>query len=123
MKLIHILFLNLIFAFSISVAHAKTSDYSDKKEVKIFINEMVKKHKFKKRYLETLFAEAKVYDSILEAIARPAEGKPWYQYRPIFVTKNVHKVVSIFGKRMKMRLHELKKNTVYQKKLLLLLLG
>lgn len=87
MKLIQILSLNLIFAFSISVAHAKTSDFSDKKEVKVFINEMVKKHKFKKRYLETLFAEAKVYDSILEAIARPAEGKPWYQYRPIFVTK------------------------------------
>lgn len=87
MKLIQILSLNLLFAFSISVAHAKTSDFSDKKEVKIFIKEMVKKHKFKKRYLESLFADAKLYDSILEAIARPAEGKPWYQYRPIFVTK------------------------------------
>ena len=87
MKLIHILFLSLILTFSISTANAKTSVFSDKKEVKIFINEMVKKHKFKKRYLETLFAEAKLYDSILEAIARPAEGKPWYQYRPIFVTK------------------------------------
>ena len=88
MKLIHILSLSLLFTFSHSIANAKTSDFSDKKEVKIFIKEMVKKHKFKKPYLETLFAEAKVYDSILEAIARPAEGKPWYEYRPIFVTNN-----------------------------------
>lgn len=87
MKLIHILSLSLLFTFSHSIAKAKTSDFSDKKEVQVFIKEMVKKHKFKKRYLEMLFAEAKSYDSILEAIARPAEGKPWYEYRPIFVTK------------------------------------
>lgn len=88
MKLIQLLSLSLIFIFSLSVANAKTSNFSDKKEVKTFIKEMVKKHKFKKRYLESLFSEAKIYDSILEAIARPAEGKPWYEYRPIFVTKN-----------------------------------
>lgn len=89
MKLIHIFSLGLFLTFSISVANAneKTSDFSDNKDVKIFINEMAEKHKFNKRYLETLFAEAELYDSILEAIARPAEGKPWYEYRPIFVTK------------------------------------
>jgi len=88
MKIIHILSLSLLFTFNLSVVNAKTSDFSDKKEVKTFINEMAKKHKFKKRYLETLFAEAKLHNSILEAIARPAEGKPWYEYRPIFVTKS-----------------------------------
>jgi membrane-bound lytic murein transglycosylase B len=87
MKLIQIFSLSLFLTFSFSVANAKTSDYANNQEVKKFINEMVKKHKFKKRYLESLFANAKVYDSILEAIARPAEGKPWYEYRPIFVTK------------------------------------
>ena len=87
MKLIHIFFLSLFLSFSISAANAKISGYANNKEVNKFINEMVKKHKFKKRYLESLFANAKVYDSILEAIARPAEGKPWYEYRPIFVTK------------------------------------
>jgi peptidoglycan lytic transglycosylase B len=58
---------------------ASAEGFSDKKEVKIFIQQMVKKHQFNKSYLETLFAEAKLYDSILEAIARPAEGKPWYE--------------------------------------------
>lgn len=87
MKLFRILSINLLLAFSLMSASAIADDYSDKKEVKKFIKEMVKKHKFNKQYLEKLFSRAKMYDSILEAIARPAEGKPWYQYRPIFVTK------------------------------------
>lgn len=87
MKLFRILFLSLLFAFSLITVNAFADDFSDKKEVKNFIKEMVKKHKFNKQYLEKLFSRAKMYDSILEAIARPAEGKPWYQYRPIFVTK------------------------------------
>jgi len=87
MKLIRITSLSLLLALSLLTTNARASDYSDKKEVKAFIKHMVKKHKFNKQYLEKLFARAKMYDSILEAIARPAEGKPWYQYRPIFVTK------------------------------------
>jgi membrane-bound lytic murein transglycosylase B len=87
MKLFQIIPLGLFLAFSISAANAKISGYANNQEVNTFINEMVKKHSFKKRYLESLFENAKVYDSILEAIARPAEGKPWHEYRPIFVTK------------------------------------
>lgn len=86
MKLIRILSLNILLAFCLMATNASAADFSDKKAVKVFIKEMVKKHKFNKQYLEKLFSRAKLYDSILEAIARPAEGKPWYQYRPIFVT-------------------------------------
>ena len=87
MKLIHILSLSLIFTFNVLATSANAADFSEMKEVKIFIKQMVKKHKFDKKYLTTLFAEAKLHNSILEAIARPAEGKPWHEYRPIFVTK------------------------------------
>jgi membrane-bound lytic murein transglycosylase B len=31
-------------------------------------------------------ADAKYQQSIVDAISRPAEGKPWHQYRPIFLT-------------------------------------
>lgn len=34
-----------------------------------------------------MLAKAKVQPAILEAIARPAEGKPWKDYRPIFLTR------------------------------------
>ena len=87
MKLIHILSLHLIFTFSALTTTATAADYSDNKDVAAFIKQMVKKYKFDKNYLEALFSEAKLYNSILEAIARPAEGKPWHEYRPIFVTK------------------------------------
>ena len=87
MKLIRILSLNILLTVSLFSNAAHAEDFSDKKAVKSFIKEMVKKHKFNKQQLEKLFSHAKMYDSILEAIARPAEGKPWYQYRPIFVTK------------------------------------
>lgn len=86
MKLIQLISLSLFFAFSLQADAVIAADFSDKKEVKNFIAEMTKKHRFNEDYLQKLFDEAKVYDSILEAIARPAEGKPWYAYRPIFVT-------------------------------------
>ena len=87
MKLIKLFLISLSLVLS-TTASANISSYSNNKEVTQFIDEMVKKHKFKKRYLETLFENAQVYDSILEAIARPAESKPWYEYRPIFVTES-----------------------------------
>ena len=33
-----------------------------------------------------LLADARVLDSVLEAIQRPAERKPWHEYRKIFIT-------------------------------------
>ena len=36
--------------------------------------------------VRTLLQEAEYKQSIVDAISRPAEGKPWYQYRKIFLT-------------------------------------
>lgn len=85
MKFIHIIFLNFLLTSSLLAATAE--NFSENEEVQAFIQQMVKKHQFEEEHLKTLFIEAKVHDSILEAIARPAEGKPWHEYRPIFVTK------------------------------------
>ncbi len=53
------------------------------------IDEMVTKEGFERAPLEALFAGAHRKDSILEAIARPAEKtKPWHEYRKIFVTED-----------------------------------
>lgn len=59
----------------------------DVKNTRSFIKEMVKQHKFDTEELEELFGKARIHQSILDAIARPAESKPWHQYRPIFLTK------------------------------------
>ncbi len=51
------------------------------------IDELVDKEQFERAELERIFAAAERKESILEAIARPAEKtKPWYEYRQIFLT-------------------------------------
>ena len=52
------------------------------------IDEMVREEGFDRDELLTVFASAERQESILEAIARPAEKtKPWYEYREIFLTE------------------------------------
>jgi len=34
-----------------------------------------------------VLGQAKIRDSIIKAMSRPAEGKPWSEYRPIFITQ------------------------------------
>lgn len=50
-----------------------------------FINDMVRKHDFSVAELDALFSQAEPRPDIIDAITRPAEGKPWYEYRTIFV--------------------------------------
>lgn len=58
----------------------------DRPEVQKFIDEMVNEHDFDADSLTDIFSRAKVSKSIVKAISRPAEAKPWYKYRPIFLT-------------------------------------
>lgn len=62
------------------------ADYSARKEVRQFITEMVQEHGFDAAELNRLFSKTEYKQSIIDAITRPAESKPWYQYRPIFLT-------------------------------------
>lgn len=61
---------------------------ADRPEVKEFINEMVEKHNFNRQSLTALFDKVTIQQSIIDAMNRPAEGKPWHQYRPIFITQD-----------------------------------
>jgi len=51
-----------------------------------FIAQMVKQHHFNETELRNLFKSVEIQQKILDAMAKPAEGKPWYQYREIFMT-------------------------------------
>lgn len=62
--------------------------YSDRGEVRAYVNELVKKHKFNRAELLGLFRQAEPQQQVLEAIARPAEQElTWKEYRPIFLTE------------------------------------
>lgn len=62
-------------------------DYSQRDDVKQFIDMMVSKYQFDKTTLERWFAGATRLDSVLTSISKPAEKTlTWKQYRPIFLT-------------------------------------
>lgn len=61
--------------------------YSQREDVQNFIEEMVTQHGFDKNHLLGLMRNVKQQKTAIEAIARPAESKPWKDYRPIFITK------------------------------------
>jgi membrane-bound lytic murein transglycosylase B len=57
-------------------------------DVKDFIAHMADTSLFTKRQLRKLLKAARNEPAIIEAMDRPAEkAKPWYEYRPIFVTE------------------------------------
>ena len=51
-----------------------------------FAAEMQQRHQFSPTEIEHALGEPKFRSDIIDAISRPAESKPWYKYRPIFVT-------------------------------------
>lgn len=76
-----LLSLGLFFVSSVTAG-----DFSGNSQLQSFIQEMSQKHDFDRNQLQQLFSKTRLHQSILDAISRPAESKPWYQYRPIFVT-------------------------------------
>jgi membrane-bound lytic murein transglycosylase B len=65
------------------IVHAS---YGERPEVQAFINDMVKNYQYDREQLSVWMDGVEQQSSILETIAKPAEGKPWREYRPIFMT-------------------------------------
>lgn len=59
---------------------------TDEPQVQRFVDDMVQQHGFARSDVNALLADAQVLSSVLDAISRPAERKPWHQYREIFLT-------------------------------------
>lgn len=74
---------NLLLALvAAGAAHAAPSA-AEKKQ---FVAEVVQQHRVPAAKVDALLAQAEYQQSIIDAITRPAEGKPWKAYRPIFLT-------------------------------------
>ena len=63
---------------------AKPADFDRKTQD--FAREMAQKHGFDQSRLGQLMSGINYRQSIIDAISRPAEAKPWHEYRKIFVT-------------------------------------
>jgi len=78
-------FVLLLFIF-FAASPALAIDVGDP-EVRNFIDSMVSEHAYDRGTLENVLQQATTQESILEAIARPAERtKEWHEYRDIFLT-------------------------------------
>ncbi len=79
--------LSLLISMLMIMGNSSAATLDKNPDVQVFINEMVKKHNFKKNELESLFSQVKIKQKILDAISRPAEkSKAWHEYRKIFLT-------------------------------------
>ena len=87
LSVIGLLLLSLLNISSLAAAE-EPGPFEDRTEINLFIEEMVAEHKFDKTELTALFDKVRLHQSIIDAISRPAESKPWYEYRPIFVNRS-----------------------------------
>jgi membrane-bound lytic murein transglycosylase B len=69
-----------------AAAPAQAEGFLHEPAVQRFIDEMTHRHAFAEAELQGLFRESRPLPSVIEAITQPAEAKPWYEYRPIFLT-------------------------------------
>ncbi|MGY3266701.1 lytic murein transglycosylase B [Lysobacter sp. HA35] len=51
-----------------------------------FVQDTAKQYGIDPMYIQSVLAKAQIRDSIVTAMSRPAEAKPWRDYRPIFMT-------------------------------------
>lgn len=66
---------------------ARNKLYSDREEVRAFVDGLVTEHRFNRAELLGLFRRVETQEKVLEAVKRPAERVlTWSEYRPIFMT-------------------------------------
>ena len=77
----------LTLCLACAAAHTAVAIDIHRPDVKSFIDEIAVKDSLDKRQLRKLLKAAKSQPAIIDAMNRPAEkAKPWFEYRPIFLT-------------------------------------
>ncbi len=77
----------LVFSCLWTALSCAAENYELHPSATALVDELVEEEGFDREALTQLFARAERKDSILKAIARPAEKtKPWYEYRAIFLS-------------------------------------
>jgi len=52
-----------------------------------FLDKAEREHGLDRSMVEDILSEARFQQTIVDAMTRPAESKPWHEYRPIFLTR------------------------------------
>ena len=62
-------------------------NFLHRQNVQAFIQQMVKKHGFKKQGLMALFSNVKLRPQVMRQINKPLEKEPWHTYQMLFVNE------------------------------------
>jgi membrane-bound lytic murein transglycosylase B len=71
----------------VAPAATVSGGYATHPQAAQFIADMAARHQLPRAEVAMLLADAQRQQSILDAMSRPAEAKPWRDYRPIFLTR------------------------------------
>lgn len=91
--------------------------------VRAFIDKMHKEHQFDKTELEELFKKIKLRPEVVRQMKKPAEGKPWYKYRPLFVNDRNIRQGKAFIKKHHAWLNKAQKSTGVPAEIITAILG
>ena len=69
------------------ITWAKDASLDKTSEIAPFAAELARAHGLEPATVHATLSQARVLDKVLKAISRPAEGKPWKDYRKIFMTE------------------------------------
>ena len=75
----------LLVLLNISCVYADAA-LTQRKDVQLFMDDMVKQHHFDKKQLTTILKEAQFQPKIIESMERPYEKKTWDVYKDLFLT-------------------------------------
>ena len=75
-----------MFAALVFLTAAAEEPASYRADSEGFVSEMARRHGFDQGALAALMGQARYSREVMSAIRRPFEAKPWYKYRPIFLT-------------------------------------
>jgi membrane-bound lytic murein transglycosylase B len=88
MRLFFIIFI-LFYTICTNIALADNSfnTFTDRQDVQVFIDYMVKKHHFKKQALYNIFNQVKLRPQVIRRINKPFEKESWHTYQRLFITE------------------------------------
>lgn len=70
-----------------SCASLASQAFAGREDVQAFAREICERHGLDEAGVRAALASVRPQPSIIEAMSRPAEAKPWYQYRQLFLTE------------------------------------
>ncbi len=79
--------LSLLALLAAPAAGAAGSERLAPSEIAEFVRDVAARHGLAPAGVERTLESARISQKIIDAMTRPAEAKPWYKYRPIFVTE------------------------------------